>query len=57
MEIEEIIQTETNQDPDNPEWTADDFKRAHPAVDVVPGIVEAYEKGTLKIRKGKLTNK
>jgi uncharacterized protein (DUF4415 family) len=29
-------------DPDNPEWTAADFKRARPAREVVPHIVEAY---------------
>lgn len=29
-------------DPDNPEWTAADFKRARPAREVVPRIVEAY---------------
>ena len=29
-------------DPDNPEWTAADFKRARPAIEVVPNIVKAY---------------
>jgi uncharacterized protein (DUF4415 family) len=29
-------------DPDNPEWTAADFKRARPAREVVPNIVAAY---------------
>lgn len=29
-------------DPDNPEWTAADFKRARPAREVVPHIVAAY---------------
>ena len=29
-------------DRDNPEWTAADFKRARPAREVVPNIVETY---------------
>ncbi len=29
-------------EPDNPEWTAADFKRARPAREVVPHIVDAY---------------
>ena len=29
---------------DNPEWTAADFKRARPAIEVVPNIVAAYRK-------------
>ncbi|MEQ1754951.1 MAG: BrnA antitoxin family protein [Micropepsaceae bacterium] len=29
-------------DPDNPEWTAAAFRRARPAREVVPHIVEAY---------------
>ncbi len=29
-------------DPDNPEWTAADFKRARRAREVVPNIVAAY---------------
>lgn len=35
-------------DPDNPEWTAADFRRARPSREVVPHIVEAYLK-----RKGR----
>lgn len=35
-------------DPDNPEWTAADFRRARPSREVVPHIVEAYQK-----RKGR----
>lgn len=30
------------KDVDNPEWTAADFKRARPAREVVPHIVDAY---------------
>jgi uncharacterized protein (DUF4415 family) len=33
---EEII------DDENPEWTEEDFARARPAAEVVPGIVAAY---------------
>ena len=29
---------------ENPEWSAADFKRARPARDVVPHIVEAYSR-------------
>jgi uncharacterized protein (DUF4415 family) len=29
-------------DPDNPPWTAADFKRARPSREVVPHIVAAY---------------
>jgi uncharacterized protein (DUF4415 family) len=29
-------------DNENPEWTAEDFARARPAVEVVPEIVAAY---------------
>ncbi len=28
------------RDPDNPEWTAEDFARARPAIEVVPHLVE-----------------
>lgn len=35
-------------DPENPEWTAADFRRARPSREVVPHIVEAYLK-----RKGR----
>jgi uncharacterized protein (DUF4415 family) len=29
-------------DPENPEWSAADFRRARPSREVVPNIVEAY---------------
>ncbi|MFO0754319.1 MAG: hypothetical protein U0411_13480 [Thermodesulfovibrionales bacterium] len=32
------------QDPDNPELTDEDFKRMRPASEVVPEIVEAYQR-------------
>jgi uncharacterized protein (DUF4415 family) len=32
------------RDPDNPVWTAADFKRARPAAEVFPRIVEAYRR-------------
>lgn len=31
-------------DPENPEWTREDFRRARPAEEVVPEIVEAYRR-------------
>ena len=51
-EEEAGIQAGIAQDPDNPEWTEEDFKRARPAREVVPGIVKAYEKGELRVRGG-----
>ena len=30
---------------DSPEWTAEDFKNARPAIEVVPEIVAAYRRG------------
>ena len=38
-------------DDENPEWTAEDFRRARPAEEVIPGIVEAAER--LRIRLGR----
>lgn len=35
-EEEAAIQRGIAQDPDNPEWTKEDFKRARPAQDVLP---------------------
>jgi len=49
-EEEARIQAGIAQDPDNQEWTEEDFKRARPAREVVPEIVEAYEKGELRVR-------
>jgi uncharacterized protein (DUF4415 family) len=34
-----------NDDAENPEWTAEDFRRSHPAAGVLPEIVEEYRKG------------
>lgn len=41
-EEEAEIQRGIDQDPDNPEWTAEDFARARPAHEVVPEIVAEY---------------
>ena len=30
------------RDPDNPEWTAEDFAQARPAIEVLPELVEDY---------------
>jgi len=37
-------------DPDAPEWTEADFKRARPAIAVAPEIVKAYREGRLRVR-------
>jgi uncharacterized protein (DUF4415 family) len=34
-----------DDDIENPEWTAEDFRRSRPAVEVLPEIVEEYRKG------------
>lgn len=34
-----------NDDTENPEWTAEDFRRSRPAAEVLPEIVEEYRKG------------
>jgi len=41
-EEEAAIQRGIALDPDNPEWTAEDFALARPARDVVPEIVAEY---------------
>ncbi len=38
-------------DDENPEWTAEDFRRARPAEEVIPGIVAAAER--LRVRLGR----
>jgi uncharacterized protein (DUF4415 family) len=43
-ETEAAIQGGIAQDPDNPEWTAEDFSRARPAVDVAPDLVAAWHR-------------
>ena len=34
-----------NDDTENPEWTAEDFRRSRPAAEMLPEIVEEYRKG------------
>jgi uncharacterized protein (DUF4415 family) len=41
-EEEAAIQRGIDQDPDNPEWTAEDFGRARPASELHPEIVAGY---------------
>lgn len=48
-EEDAAINAGIEQDPDNPEWTEADFKRARPAKDVVPGFVKAAQEGNTKI--------
>lgn len=43
------IQRGIDLDPDNPEWTAEDFARAHPAREVHPELVEDW----LRRKRGK----
>ena len=45
------ITAAARRDPDNPEWTAEDFARARPAVEVVPQIVRRYRGLQKKPRK------
>ena len=39
------------RDPDNPEWTEEDFARARPAIEVVPHLVEEYRRTRGKQKK------
>jgi uncharacterized protein (DUF4415 family) len=41
-EEEAAIQRGIAQDPDNPEWTAEDFARARPAREIHPELVEDW---------------
>ena len=41
---EEDINRGIALDPDSPEWTDEDFSRARPAAEVVPHIVEEYNR-------------
>lgn len=43
-EEEAAIQRGIAQDPDNPEWTEEDFREARPAIEMVPDIVEAWRR-------------
>lgn len=43
-ETESAIQAGIAQDPDNPEWTAEDFARARPAAEVAPDLVNAWRR-------------
>lgn len=40
----ETVSQEDWDDIDNPEWTAEDFKRSKPAEEVVPDVVKAYRR-------------
>ena len=41
---EAAIQVGIARDPDNPEWTDEDFARARPAAEVLPGLVERHRR-------------
>lgn len=43
-EEEAAIQRGIALDPENPEWTDEDWARARPAIEVCPEIVEAYRR-------------
>ena len=47
---DKTIRSGIKQDQNNPEWTANDFKQARPASEVLPQIVKAYQDGQLKRR-------
>jgi hypothetical protein len=38
-------------DEDSPEWTEEMFRKARPAIEVVPEIVEAYRRSRGRLRK------
>jgi len=42
-EEEAEIQAGIAQDPDNPEWTEEDFRKAKPFAEVFPGLLEKIE--------------
>ncbi|MBF0284364.1 MAG: BrnA antitoxin family protein [Magnetococcales bacterium] len=44
-EEEAAINAGIAADPDNPEWTEEDFARARPANEMFPEIVAAYRRG------------
>lgn len=43
-EEEAAIQRGIALDPDNPEWTEEDFREARPAIEVMPELVEAWRR-------------
>lgn len=47
---DKAIQSGIDGDADSPEWSAEDFKKARPASEVLPGVAEAYKKGALRRR-------
>ena len=44
-EEEAAIQRGIAEDPDNPEWTEEDFKNARPFVEVFPELAESIRRG------------
>ncbi len=43
-EEEAAIQAGIAADPDNPEWTAEDFKKARPFKEVFPELYESWKR-------------
>ena len=58
-EEEAAIQRGIAEDPDNPEWTEEDFKDARPFAEVFPELAESIRRArgrpTLEIRKKQVT--
>ncbi len=50
-EEEEAINRGIALDPDNPEWTAEDWATARPMSEVMPDLVEAWRRSRGKQRK------
>ena len=50
-EEEAAIQRGIDQDPDNPEWTDEDWARARPTREVFPDLVEAWHRSRGKQKK------
>lgn len=43
-------------DEDSPEWTAEDFRRVRPALEVFPGLLEAAENLRARLGRPKLAH-
>jgi hypothetical protein len=41
---EALIQAGIAEDPDNPEWTAEDFARARPFAEVLPELAASFKR-------------
>ena len=50
-EEEAAIQEDIARDPDAPEWTAENWARARPAIEVDPELVEAHRRARAEGKK------